>query len=112
MASRVVYGLASRGQLPALFARVQKRTRTPVIATLAVAAVVLTLALAGTLSGLAEATSAIMLTIFALANLALWRLKRRDDLPPAAFTIPRWVPLVGFLVCAAFALRTLLTHLG
>ncbi|MEL7115610.1 MAG: APC family permease [Pseudomonadota bacterium] len=75
MASRVLYGLADRGQLPAPLARVSRRTQTPVVATLCVAAVVLILALALPIEALAERTSQIVLTVFLLVNLSLIRLK-------------------------------------
>jgi len=108
MASRVLYGLAAQGQLPAVLARVHPKTRTPLIATGLVAAVVLMLAEGFDLGGLAEATSLITLTVFALVNLALWRLKRRQ---PAGvwrgagyLTVPIWVPVLGFLVSTGFAL--------
>ncbi len=102
MASRVVYGLASRGQLPAVFAYVEPRLRTPVVATLAVAGAILVLALLGHLSGLAETTSVLMLTVFALANLALWRLKGRSTAPAGVWQVPRPLPLLGFVVCTWF----------
>jgi amino acid transporter len=102
MASRVVYGLASRGQLPAVFAYVEPRLRTPVVATLAVAGAILVLALLGHLSGLAETTSVLMLTVFALANLSLWRLKGRSTAPAGVWQVPRPLPLLGFVVCTWF----------
>lgn len=122
MASRVMYGLASRGQLPTLLARVNARTRTPLIATVIATVVVLVLAAVGRLVTLAELTSVIMLAVFAAANLALWLIKGRDknrnesdpvamnnvamnnvatkDLP---FCFPRWVPALGFLGSISFA---------
>ncbi len=102
MASRVVYGLAARGQLPAAFAYVQPRFRTPVVATLTVASGILLLALIGHLSGLAETTSVLMLSVFALANLALWRLKGRGAAPEGVWQVPRLLPLLGFVVCSYF----------
>lgn len=105
MASRVVYGLASRGQLPAALAYVQPRLRTPVVATLTVAVAILVLALVGHLSGLAQTTSVLMLTVFALANLALWRLKGRGPAPEGVWHVPRLFPLLGFAVCTAFVLH-------
>lgn len=107
MASRVLYGLASRGQLPALLARVHPRTRTPLPATAMAAALVLALALYGRLAGLAAATSVIMLTIFVGVNLSLWRIKGRDAAGAPAFAVPRWMPLAGAGLSSAFVLREL-----
>jgi amino acid transporter len=78
MAARVLYGLAAQGLLPAALARVNRTTRTPLVATALITAVILTLAVALPIVPLAQATSALTLAIFALVNLALWRIKRRD----------------------------------
>jgi hypothetical protein len=39
----------------------------------------------------------VTLTTFALANLALLRVKRRDPRPAGVRVFPAWIPLVGFL---------------
>jgi amino acid transporter len=95
MASRVLYGLAARGHLPAPLARVHSRTATPHYATFAAGALVLVLALGFPLAGLAEGTSVATLLVFASVNLALWRIKGRAPLEEPVFSIPRWVPAVG-----------------
>ena len=112
MASRVVYGLASRGQLPSQLAYVHPRLRTPLVATLLVALVICVLALTGRLAVLAEMTSAIMLTVFALANLALWRIKSSQSVVEGVMHIPRWLPLLGFVVCSYFVVHTLIGWLA
>jgi amino acid transporter len=108
MAARVLYGLAAQGRLPAPLARVNRTTRTPLLATALVTAVILVLAIALPIVPLAQATSALTLTIFALVNLALWRIKRRDPRPLGIFTVPGWVPVVGFFVSAGFLVAALL----
>jgi len=96
MASRVLYGLSVQGDLPAVLAQVSPRTRTPLIATALVVAIILILALAFPIEGLAEMTSRVTLTIFSLVNLALLRIKLREDAPPEGmFTVALWVPVVG-----------------
>jgi APA family basic amino acid/polyamine antiporter len=107
MGARVLYGLASRNQLPKLFARVNARTRTPLVATALIVACVLVFALWGRLEGLATATSMLMLTIFALVNLSLWRIKGHESEPPETLTFPRTVPMLGFLLTVAFLARGL-----
>ncbi|MYM64274.1 amino acid permease [Pseudomaricurvus sp. HS19] len=104
MASRVLYGLASRGQLPGWLAQVGARTRTPTAATLLASVMVALLAVLGRLGALAEITSAIMLSVFAIANLALWRVHRRPDKGAEEpwFQCPRWVPVLGMFVCLWF----------
>lgn len=102
MASRVLYGLSSRGQLPKLLSVVHQRTRTPLVATTIATVIVLILALVGRLASLAELTSLIMLTIFSIVNLALWRIKRRDPYPAGVRTFPVWIPITGFFVSFGF----------
>jgi len=97
MAARVLYGLANQGWLPKILATIHPTTRTPLLATTIVAALILVFALLLPLILLAEITSFLMLFIFALVNLALLRIKRRDPTPPDAFVIPLWVPTTGFI---------------
>ncbi len=106
MASRVVYGLASRGRLPQVLAFVSARFETPVVATCIVGLTVLTFALLGQLSGLAQITSMLMLLVFGLANLALVCLKIRREGPEGEMRVPLVVPALGALVCAFFVVRS------
>ncbi|MCR9277319.1 MAG: APC family permease [Pseudomonadaceae bacterium] len=114
MASRVLYGLAARQQLPAWFARISHGRQVPDNATWLVSGGACILALTGTIAGLATATSALMLAIFALANYGLFRIKGRIEQAQqdaSAFTVPRWVPLAGALVSAVFALLAIINAL-
>lgn len=96
MIARVIYGLADRGSLPKSFARLNNLTRTPLIATVIAVGTILVLALAVPLAGLADLTASLTLVIFAVVNLALMRIKSRNDAPPlGAFVCPRWVPFAG-----------------
>jgi len=102
MASRVIYGLARQGSIPAVLGRVNALTHTPLIATAVVVAVILALALAFDVAALAEMSARFTLSIFGLVCLALFRLKLKGVAPPDnAFVVPTWVPLVGFLSSAA-----------
>jgi APA family basic amino acid/polyamine antiporter len=102
MSARVIYGIAREGELPAVFARVHRRTGTPLVATALVAAFVIPLALFVPLTPLAEGTSLATLAVFALVNLALLRLRYRgvrSDIPHV--TVPIWVPAAGLVTCVA-----------
>jgi len=100
MVSRLMHGMARLGTLPALLGRVNSRTRTPLVATATAAVLVYLAALALPLERLAEATSLISLVIFALVNLALIVIKRRDGPPPEdTFEIPLAVPAIGLFTC-------------
>ncbi len=100
MASRVLYGLARQGHLPAVLGVVHPATRTPLFATLLVVIVILLLALLFPLAGLAEMTARVTLIVFGLVNLALLLTKLRGDPAPAdAFVVWTWVPLLGVVSC-------------
>lgn len=102
MSSRVLYGMSREGWLPAMLGRVSPRTRTPLAATALVTAVVLALALGLPLVTLAQATSFVILIVFALVNLSLVRIKRREPRPPGIRMVPLAVPLAGFAASCAF----------
>lgn len=78
MASRVCYGMSKRYGGPPWLHSVSILTKTPIIATLLVAVLILVSALFLPLLTLAKGTSFIILIIFTLINLSLWRLQRRD----------------------------------
>jgi amino acid transporter len=101
MASRVLYGLARDGAVPALLGRVWARTGTPVPATLLSCAIVLAGALLLPIGTLAQAGSVLTLAIFCLVNLALAALKRRAPAGPGRFAVPRWWPWIACAACAA-----------
>ena len=109
MASRLLYGMANQKLAPAALSRIHPRTRTPVRATIIAGSVVLILALALPLLSLAKLASTVTLAVFALVNISLFILKRREATnPPTSeslkdhFTCPRWIPLLGFLLCILF----------
>ena len=95
MASRVLYGLADRGHLPALLARVSQRTKTPVIATIVVSLMIMLFATTLPIDALAERTSQIVLVVFILVNIALIRLKLSGGEVGSHFRVPLFVPVLG-----------------
>lgn len=113
MASRVAYGLARRDQAPGWLGNVNPATRTPVRATALVTAVVLALALFFPLTTLARITSSIILVVFGLVCLSLWRIARRDpDRSGEGPRFPRWVPLAGAVTCSVGLVAGLWQWLG
>jgi len=112
MGSRILYGLSRAGWLPPAFGRVNHRTRTPLLATAVVTVSVLLLALWFPLEGLAEATTFIILIVFALVNISLWRVKRRDPTPAGIRTYPLWIPVVGAVVCLGSIIFRMLSLVG
>lgn len=113
MVSRVCYGMARQHWLPACFGRVNLRTRTPVMATVTVAVLVLLAALWFPIEALAKATSFFLLIVFALVNLSLWRLKRHVAITEYdAFCVPRWVPATGFFASMIFVVLQVVLELA
>jgi len=109
MASRILYGLASQGNLPQVIAAIHPVTRTPYIATSLVVAIILALAIFLPITRLAEATSVIVLMVFSFVNLALLRLKRNPEhLPGDIFQVPAWVPVIGLITCLILLLSGLM----
>lgn len=102
MSSRVLYGMSREGWLPEALGKVSPVTRTPLAATALVGATVLVLAVALPIVTLAKATSLIVLIVFALVNLALVRIKRRDPRPAGVRVCPLAIPLAGFLASTGF----------
>jgi basic amino acid/polyamine antiporter, APA family len=98
MIGRVLYGLADQGNLPKALTRLNSVTNTPLLATAIGVGAILLLALAVPLAGLADLTARFTLIIFAVVNLALIRIKNRNEAAPlGAFICPRWVPVAGLV---------------
>lgn len=97
MASRVLYGLARQGNLPARLGHVWTRTGTPVAATVLVCLAVLAGALSLPIALLAQASSMLTLTSFTLVNIALIALKRRYPAGTGGFRVPFWWPWAAAL---------------
>lgn len=106
MASRMLYGMSAQKTLPAWFGHISARTRTPVNSTLFVVTLIFLAASALPLATLAQVTSFLLLSVFALVNAALIRLKH---VGPAedGFEVPLWAPYLGAVSAAAFALVSL-----
>lgn len=99
MAARVLYGLGKRTPALAVFHRAHPRLGTPWLATLLLGTLTIGAALALPVAQLAEATSTILLVVFAIVNIALIALKRRA--PEAPFHVPAIVPWTGLLTALA-----------
>lgn len=109
MASRVLYGLAVQGSLPRLLGYVNPLTRTPLVATVLVVALIFILAFFLPITELAEMTSMIVLVVFSLVNVALLRLKLLSKgASDEYFNVPVWVPAVGLASCGFLLLAGLL----
>jgi len=101
MASRVLYGMAKKDLAPGALARIDARRQTPVTAIVLVAVIIAGLALFLPLLTLARFTSLVILAVFTLVNLSLWRIASRPGSPERGW---RWWGLTaGTLTLAMLA---------
>ena len=100
MASRLLYGMAQQGIVPAAFARVHETRRTPWIAIIFTTAVAAVLVLSGDLSDLADTTVLLLLIVFAVVNVCALVL-RRDRVDHDHFRAPTAMPVIGVIVSLA-----------
>lgn len=99
MAPRVIHDLGKRrNAAPGWLAKVDEGTDTPIIATVLAGLAVTGLALFFPTEKLATWTSYIILTVFAVANLALVKLKLRGSADGATYNVPIFVPIAGTAV--------------
>ncbi len=103
-ASRLLYGMARQQLLPARLGAVHERRRTPHVAIGLIFLLLAPLSLLGSVGELAAATVLLLLSVFAVVNIALVVLKVRAGEPRGAFEVPAAVPLAGAIVCAALVL--------
>jgi len=106
MASRVLYGLGKRSPALLAFRRTSKRFGTPTLGTIAVGASVIISALVLPVATLAEMATSALLIVFAIVNIALIGLKRKQ--PEAPFRVPDYVPWLGLIACLATFAATVL----
>jgi APA family basic amino acid/polyamine antiporter len=105
MGARVAYGMAKEGRLPIWIGAVSPRTKTPLRATILVAAAVLVLAIFTPLDTLAETSSEVLLLVFVMINLALvWFKIKGVPAPAGTFTVHIAFPILGAVFCVALLL--------
>jgi APA family basic amino acid/polyamine antiporter len=110
MASRVIYGMADQGVLPAVFSRVHPNRRTPWVAILFATAVVFTLlATIGqnptALDTLSTTTVVLLLLAFIMVNISVLAL-RGDEVEHEHFHAPSVFPILGIIVSASLLIYT------
>jgi len=100
MLARLFYGMARARELPAILAKVNERTRTPLPATALSGGIILTAAFTLPFEDLLRLTNALTLSIFALVNVALWRAKQ-SGAKTLGLSTPGWLPPLAAAVCLA-----------
>ena len=106
-ASRLVYGIADRGLLPKVLGRVHPERRTPWVSVVLVGAVAVLLVSTGELSGLADTTVMLLLTVFVLVDISVLRL-RSVQVEHDYLRVPTWLPVTGAVVSAGLVVQTAL----
>lgn len=109
LASRVIYGMARQGTLPAALGEVNAQTHTPLLATAVAVGLTLVAALALPIDRLADLTTQAMLIVFATVNTALWMLKRRGDGGHDGIRVPMIVPVAGTISCVGLLVADLMS---
>ncbi|MFF3064970.1 APC family permease [Oerskovia sp. NPDC057915] len=98
MASRLTYGMARQGLLPAGLARVLPGRRTPWVAIVATTVVATGLVFTGDLGALAETVVLLLLVVFISTNVAVLVL-RKDTVQEDHFRVATIVPVLGTASC-------------
>jgi len=88
---RVLFGMAERGQLPQLLAATHRRFRTPHIAILISAAVILVFTIQGTFMSALTISTVIRLVAYIATCVSLPVLRFRNDVPLPRFSAPAGV---------------------
>ncbi|MGV9674237.1 APC family permease [Nocardia sp. NPDC003482] len=99
MSSRLAYGMARDGLLPAVLARVLPGRRTPWVAILATSAVSLVLALTGEVAALAETLVLLLLIVFTAVNITVLLLRRDPGDARDHLRVPLPVPVLALISC-------------
>jgi APA family basic amino acid/polyamine antiporter len=101
-ASRLPFAMAEQEQLPAVFGHTQRRFRSPDVAILATAVIMLAMALMGTFLGALTISTVARLFVYASTCAALPVLRARTSSPAAAFTVRGgiWIAAGALLACA------------
>ena len=106
-ASRLLFGMAREGLLPAWLGKLHSKRATPYRTLFVILPIVIFLALSGTLQFLAGTTATLILVMFCLVNLSLVVIKRREP-RTRGFQVSAVVPVLALLsnlVLVAFASR-------
>ncbi|WP_062998731.1 APC family permease [Nocardia mikamii] len=98
MASRLAYGMARDGLLPAVLTRLLPGRRTPWVAVVVTSGASIALALTGEVAVLAETLVLLLLVVFAAVNCSVL-LERRHPVDTDHFRVPALVPWLALASC-------------
>ena len=107
MASRVLYGMAREGMIPAALGRLDAKRATPALAIGLITAAILALALFVPFLQLASLTSFLILLIFVMVNASLYIIGSRPDAPKKLRRWRWWGVFGAFVSLGLAAMETL-----
>jgi amino acid transporter len=99
MASRLLYGMASHGLLPATLTRVHPERRTPSVAIGLTLALSVLLVVTGRVSILAQTTTLLLTLAFFMAHLSLILIRKKQIAAKEIFCAPHLTPYLGIIFC-------------
>lgn len=104
--SRVAFSMARDGWLPKKMAAIHQKSRTPHISILVTGAIFVITAVVLPVNALGSAASIMFLLVFALVNLALIALRRKEPQLHRPYRLPLYpiLPLSGFVINLSLAL--------
>ena len=105
MAPRVVYGITQSSPTLHFLSAINRKTQTPIVATVVVSLFILGFALLLPLAQLAQLTSTIILCLFILINVALIVFKKREK--HNGFQVYIWVPILGVVTSLSLLIAQL-----
>jgi APA family basic amino acid/polyamine antiporter len=100
-ASRVIFAMAERNEVPSALASIHPRYGTPALSIILTTAIMLALTLSGTFVYMLTVSAISRLVTYFATCAALPVLRRRLDAPPPVLPVPGGVPiaLVGMAIC-------------
>jgi len=104
MASRLTNGMSRQRVVPAIFERVHRSRRTPIVAIVFTTALAMLLASLGDLGELAGTTTTLLLFVFITVNVAVLVL-RRDTVGHSHFVAPSIVPTLAVVIIVFLLIR-------
>ena len=108
MASRVLYGMAREGMIPAILGRLDAKRATPALAIVLITGAILALALFVPFLQLASLTSFIILLIFMMVNASLYLIGARPG-APEKLRRWRWWGVLGAVISLGLAVNEALS---
>jgi amino acid transporter len=109
MLSRLFYGMANLGELPKALAHVNRKTGTPIHATVLTTAIILVASVFLDFKTLLTIVNYLTLGIFIMVDLALMQLQRKPE-QKNLFRVPRWIPPLAVILSATMILAEIIEN--